>query len=172
MHVDFPAAELAGMADAAVLALHAGRVKILDIMGVQLLQFTQLDYVTKSNGGTGTDGITWAPIKPETLAARNKGKKNAGKFKGQHQIGVNTGLQRASARPGFTGADGRGGNVQIKADDSIEVGFGRSYSRHFDKRRKLMPEVLPPKWLETLEDIAAKQGGQLIDDALSGPGTT
>lgn len=38
--------------------------------GVALLGEIQRDFLTKSRGGTGRDGITWPPLKPETIARR------------------------------------------------------------------------------------------------------
>lgn len=41
-------------------------------MGVALLSQVQQDFVTKARGGTGRDGITWAPLKPATIARRRR----------------------------------------------------------------------------------------------------
>lgn len=38
--------------------------------GVALLSEVQRDFLVKSRGGTGRDGIKWAPLKPETIARR------------------------------------------------------------------------------------------------------
>ncbi|WP_431851384.1 hypothetical protein, partial [Allosphingosinicella sp.] len=43
----------------------------------------------------------------------------------QHSIGVDTGLQRASARPSFLGSDGKGGNVLQVTGNQVTVGYGR-----------------------------------------------
>jgi hypothetical protein len=54
--------------------------------GVALLSQIQQDFITKSRGGTGRDGIQWPPLKPETIAARRttKGeKKSLGIGKGE-----------------------------------------------------------------------------------------
>jgi hypothetical protein len=38
--------------------------------GVALLSQIQQDFITKSRGGTGRDGVTWKPLRPETIAQR------------------------------------------------------------------------------------------------------
>lgn len=245
MRVEFPASDLFQAADAAALALHQERRHMLEVMGVQLLQFAQLDYVTKARGGTGTDGVKWEPILVSTVLARLRRKaghlkskpvagstaakkpksvlivaktvkgnqalfsqlaaagvkfhdKKTGKViigdrarykagttlsntkaagnkrlkqaPGSYEIGVDTGLQRASAGPGFTAPDGKGGNIQKQDDTSITVGYGRSYSDAFDKHRKLFPDVMPEKWVEELQEIATKLGGTVIAESFKGSG--
>lgn len=39
-------------------------------VGVALLSQIQQDFLTKSRGGTGKDGVQWKPLKRETIAAR------------------------------------------------------------------------------------------------------
>lgn len=73
----------------------------------------------------------------------------------QYEIGVDTGLQRASAQPGFRGPDGQGGNV-LNVDTAalaVTIGFGRSYSGHFDNLRPLLPADLPEPWRSECEQI-------------------
>jgi len=47
--------------------------------GVALLSQVQQAFITKSRGGVGSDGISWPPLKPETIAARRtvKGERKA-----------------------------------------------------------------------------------------------
>lgn len=71
----------------------------------------------------------------------------------KHEIGVDTGLQRASAKPGYRGPDSKGGNVHRIDADEVTVGYGREYSGWFDEKRKLLPEELPDSWTEKLERI-------------------
>lgn len=242
--VIFPEAQLIGAVDAAALAIQQGRKETLEIIGTKLLSFSRLDYETKSRGGTGDDGVSWAPLKVSTILARmrkaghlksksiagskipkgvpispgqrsvgviartvkanqkllsaldkagvqfhdRKGKKIIGdraRYRtgthvtvgsatrnktvsfslGAYQIGVDTGLQRASAGPGYSSPDGKGGNIFKLTETSITVGYGRSYSKHFDKHRKLFPETLPAEWLKELEAITSERGGQLVADA-------
>lgn len=251
MQVQFPTNQLTGAADAAALALFQERKKLLEVVGIQLLQYAQLDYVIKARGGTGSDGIAWAPLQVATILARLRRKaghlkavpikdaklhssipvgktqkqvlvvartvkanqklfnqlvgagvqfhnpktgkaiigdrarykagtvlsgttKNASKTvkqtPGSYEIGVDTGLQRSSARPGFMASDSLGGNVQQMEADSITVGFGRSYSAAFDKHRKLFPEILPVAWVEELQAMVAEAGGQVIADTFKKEG--
>lgn len=71
-----------------------------------------------------------------------------------HEIGVDTGLQRASAKPGFQGGDGEGGNVLKVEGHRVTVGYGRSYSKYFDEKRPLLPSTLPRVWVGRLEEQA------------------
>lgn len=238
--VVFPARELSDAITATEVALLQSRRDILETIGVQLLSYAKLDYVTKSRGGTGTDGIKWAPIKVGTILARLRKaghiksrpvagtnrqtsvvaktvKANEALFKqlaragvkfrdkkgkvvkgnsprakagntvgvtkavrsksvtlspGSYQIGVDTGLQLNSASPGYKGNDGKGGNVFQQDDVSVTVGFGRSYSDYFDKHRKLFPDTLPDPWREGLEEIAAREGGKIVEDTLGNKGVS
>lgn len=45
-------------------------------IGFAALGDIQRDYVRKSRGGTGEDGVTWEPLKPATIAARRLGPKD------------------------------------------------------------------------------------------------
>lgn len=195
MGVDFPVAELTAGVDAAALALRQRRREVLESVGQQLLALAHQAYIDKARGGTGSDGIKWAPLKVATVLGRlrrkelkskkvikrskarhragtiltkGKAKSNKGNFSpGSHEIGVNTGFQKNSARPGYQGPDGRGGNIDQMLDgDSLLTGFGRGYSEYFDKHRPLLPEILPSEWLEELEQLVAKDGGQILADEL------
>lgn len=46
---------------------------ILESMALELLGKITTDFVTKSEGGTGEDGVQWKPLSPVTLALRRKG---------------------------------------------------------------------------------------------------
>ncbi|MDB5338403.1 MAG: hypothetical protein JWN70_4022 [Planctomycetaceae bacterium] len=195
MRVVFPEAELTAGIDAAALALRQRRRDVLERVGQELLELARQAYIDKSRGGTGSDGIKWAPLKVDTVRSRlprkqlkskkvvkgsqprhqagtivskGKAKSNTGNvMPGSSEIGVNTGFQRNSARPGYQGPDGKGGNIAKMLDeDSLLIGFGRIYSEYFDKYRPLFPEVIPPEWLEKLEEQVANDGGQILADEL------
>ena len=238
--VEFPVDQLTQAAAAVEQGLQQFRHNLLEQIGTQILSFVKLDYVAKSRGGTGTDGIKWAPIKVGTILARlrkaghlksrpvpgtnrrigvvaksvkaneslfrqlaragvkfrdkkgntvkgNRPRSKAGNTvgttkavrqksvklaPGSYQIGVNTGLQLNSAGPGYKGNDGKGGNVFEQDDVSVTVGFGRSYSGHFDKHRKLFPDTLPDAWRKDLEDMVATAGGKIIEDKLRNEGVS
>ncbi len=91
---------------------------------------------------------------------------------GAYQVGVDTGLQRASASPGFVGPDGKGGNVFRTDEVSFTVGFGRNYSVYFDRHRKLIPDTLPDAWLKQLEELAADRQAKVIDATLKEKGVS
>lgn len=46
---------------------------VLTAVGVAALSDIKNDFVRKSHGETGQDGVTWAPLKPATIAARRLG---------------------------------------------------------------------------------------------------
>lgn len=70
-----------------------------------------------------------------------------------YMIGVDRGLQRSSASPGFHSEEG--GNVFEQNDVSVTVGYGMNYSGHFDLHRKLFPDILPEPWFKELEEMVA-----------------
>lgn len=124
--------------------LLADRPTVLRTIGVAILSDSQQAYRTKSRGGVGSDGIRWSPLKPSTIAKKNRrGKQNAnrkttksGKARpagGIVAIGIDTGLQLASGSPGFNAAGG--GNILRITDRDVVIGYGRSYSRYFDEKR-------------------------------------
>lgn len=46
---------------------------VLLTLGFAALSDIKSDFVTKSRGGTGEDGVKWQPLKPETIARRRVG---------------------------------------------------------------------------------------------------
>ncbi len=66
-------AELLQLAEAYEVAagqVAANRPVVLDAIGVQNLSWAQQDYRKKSRGEQGGDGVTWAPVKSETVVGR------------------------------------------------------------------------------------------------------
>ena len=68
--VQFPKGQLNGAVDAVVAMLAKKRKETLEVIGIQLLSHIKLAYIEKSRGGTGEDGISWAPLKVSTILAR------------------------------------------------------------------------------------------------------
>lgn len=64
-------------------------------IGVALLSSIQTDFVTKSRGGTGQDGIKWKPMLPSSIASRRitAGEKKAAGIKGKRVRGLLTPAQ-------------------------------------------------------------------------------
>lgn len=179
--IKYPMAEIREKVKITQRELKAEKPKLLKVLGVQLLSFTKLDYETKGRGGTGTDGITWKPLAESTIeqktsreTAKPQKSKN-GRIKprktgsgkrmpalGSVQIGVDTGLQRASASPGFIGKDGKGGNLFQLDTNVVTVGYNRSYSGYFDEERSLLPKVLPEKWKKELDDLVQEWADDVV----------
>lgn len=75
-----------------------------------------------------------------------------------HEIGTDTGLQRASIQEAFkTATVTQHGNTA-----EITVGYWRQYSAAFDVKRPLIPEPIPNHWQERLERKAERWGGDLL----------
>lgn len=140
---------------------------LLTALGMRYLSFVSQDYERKGRGLTGEDGIQWAPLTSGYLKRRIKKNMKAkgakklttktGKLRptvGNVQIGVDTGLQRASITPGYQGAD----KIFRVEEVTVLVGFGRSYSKYFDIKRKLLSEKMPLLWFEVLADMAKEFG--------------
>lgn len=144
-------------------------------MGVYVLSQSQQAYRQKSRGQRGIDGIQWDPLKPSTIAKKNRrGKVNAkrkttksGKARplgGTVAIGIDTGLQLSSASPGFNASGG--GNIFRLTSTSITVGYGRSYSQYFDQLRPLLPNALPEKWEQECEAIVGRWAQEILSKEL------
>lgn len=149
---------------------------VLEALGVRVLSYAQQDYRTKSRGGRGSDGITWEPLAESTVnqkskrgaAKRQKNRKQtkSGKLRAVQRsmaIGIDTGLQQASASPGFQASGG--GNIFRLTNTEITVGYGRSYSEFFDEQRPLLPDVLPDAWRPELEGIVTRWAEKLMRGA-------
>lgn len=110
--------------------IEAGLPDIMLAIGEELTGFILEDFETKSRGGVGANGVQWAPLNEKTV------KKKAKRAKGgdtSTQIGVDTGLMRATVQPGFSDPDGKGGNVMEVSGGEVTVGFGRAYAKYFDE---------------------------------------
>jgi hypothetical protein len=72
-------------------------------IGIALLSQVQQDFITKSRGGIGRDGIKWKPMKPASIAARRitAGEKKAAGIKGKRTRGLLTTTQDAKWRKIF-----------------------------------------------------------------------
>lgn len=187
--------------------LRQQRPAVLHECGVQLLSLAREAYVTKSQGGTGSDGIQWAKLSRATIEQRvrsrgparqivaerkrlaeqiqtTKGKGAPARIKQlrarratlsarlqalvdaefqRHAIGIDTGLQLNSSQPGFIPADGQGGGLFQVGENFVTVGFARSYSRHFDEKRKLLPDSIPENWQRRLDAIVARHANQALE---------
>ncbi len=96
------------------------------------------------------------------------------KMTSSHQIGVDTGRLRDSSQPGYDGGDSKGGNLFEATEQSVKVGYGRTYAKFFDEKRKLLPaqDNVPQEWIAGLEKIAHRQTLRAMGEAFRGdPGT-
>ena len=143
-----------------------GITDVLEVVGIQLLSEIQIDYDIKSRGSTGAGGA-WRPLKPATTRRKNrrgKGRRTRSQRAraGSSAIGIDTGMQKNSATPGFRAADGEGGNIFEIGSADVTVGFGRSYSKFFDKDRTLIPDPLPQSWTDDLDDTVSEMLEELV----------
>lgn len=161
--VSFPTQKLQAKLRATKADLLAKKQECLRLVGVAVLSLQAQDYRTLSRGGTTADGRHWKALDPKTIkskARRGRGatSKRTTTKSGKalpvgdvSAIGIDTGLQQASGSPGFNAPGG--GNIFEVTGDRVTVGYGREYSKYFDKTRKLFPDKLPKAWLTTLRDV-------------------
>ena len=83
-----------------------------------------------------------------------------------YDIGVDTGLQRAAGSPGYRGEH----QIFTKDEVGVTVGYNMKYSKFFDRRRKLMPDQLPPDWFKEIESIAEKHIETTLENSLKKQG--
>ena len=151
--------------------------EVLEAVGVKVLSLSKVAYVEKSRGAKGSDGISWKPLAAATVKQKNKrGKRNFGRKAtksgkarpgmGQSAIGIDTGLQLSSASPGFSAAGG--GNIMEITNTTVTVGYGRSYSKYFDRVRKLMPAKLPAEWRKQCDAIVRRWMTKLLKGITNG----
>lgn len=151
--------------------------EVLEAVGVRVLSLSKQAYVVKSRGGRGSDGIDWKKLDDDTVKRKNRrGKRNAkrkttrsGKARpgmNQSAIGIDTGLQLNSASPGFTAAGG--GNLFELTSTTVTVGYARSYSKYFDRIRKLMPTKLPATWRKECDAIVRRWAAKIMKELTNG----
>jgi len=94
-----------------------------------------------------------------------------------YQIGVDQGLQRASAAPGFNDpakvwrlnpADGEGENLFRVDGGTVTLAYNRSYSAAFDSERPIFPEQLPQAWKDEAGDAVGDWADDRIKEAMGG----
>ena len=90
-----------------------------------------------------------------------------------YQIGVDTGLQRASAAPGFNDPHGVwrlsptdvfGQNLFEIDGGTVTIAYNRSYSEAFDAERPIFPETLPANWVSDAEDAVESWGDAIVQE--------
>jgi len=93
-----------------------------------------------------------------------------------YQIGVDTGLQRSAAAPGFADPhrvwkqippDDLGGNLFEIDAGAVVLGYDREYSSYFDYARPLFPDQLPDPWREDAEKAAGEAATEIVRDVLT-----
>jgi hypothetical protein len=138
-------------------------------LGTTLLSKVQQDFITKSRGGVGTDGVKWAPLSPKTIARRRKGPKGKGKKKKAAPAPVdilrNTGELLRSLSPGVdekpSGAPGQ--VFDVSRPGVIVVGTNKKPYHHKGipgrlPARPLWPVdgKIPGAWLPAIHLAAAR----------------
>jgi len=235
-NIGYPVAQVRKMTEAIANKMRERISEGAMAVGISVLGNAQQAYEAKSRHGTGSDGITWKELKPETLEARvrrrapsrriverraelaaeirnlthspGKAKTSKGRISeaariatkiktlrqkrddlkkqhealvaaeiGNHQIGVDTGLQRASASPGFSDphgiwskspVDSLGQNLFVVNGGEVAIGYHRDYSAAFDAVRPLFPDTLPTEWRADAEEIAHEWASEVIR-SVAGP---
>ncbi len=139
LEIKMPMDEIRRLTTEAVKSLESRSVirrKLADTLKLLI----QRDFLRKSLGQTGDDGIRWKPLKPSTV-----------KQKGTPVIGIETWdlYQSLNVTTG-------GGSL---AD--VTASFDSPHAEFFDATRPLLPSVAPDAWTKALgtevEDWAQKQ---------------
>lgn len=152
--------------------IQSERRELLQAVGVTVLALNQADYRVLSRGGSASDGRRWPALDPKTEKRKAaRGRKPGSKQTtatgvalpsgGPSSIGIDTGLQFSSGSPGYSIPGG--GNIFEIGVDSVKVGYGRSYSKYFDIKRKLVPDTLPEGWQSMLNKVVQQWMQQIID---------
>lgn len=135
---------------------------VLKVVGIQLLAWAKVDYVSRSRGKADAAGNKWRPIKPETVDNRNrrlaafkalKTRDSRRRFlqnargKG-FQIGVDRGLLLASLQ--LAGK----GNVFEAAGLMLTFGTNIEYAEFYDAGRPILFEnMVTPDRLKQIEAL-------------------
>lgn len=119
------------------------------------------DYRTGKKLGEGKRNKTQA-----VLAKREKNSLSNTVNVSGYDIGVDTGLQRAAGSPAYRGDH----QTFTKTEVSVTVGYNMKYSKHFDKRRKLLPDEVPEEWMKELDSIVEKHLGAKLEQAFKANG--
>ena len=153
-------------------------------IGVAALSDIKADFVKKARGGTGEDGVKWAPLKPATIARRRATKADLrnhkkGKIKlSERQVEIlrDTGVLPNSLSPGQLGGGAlptnysppgvEGGDAQVlrTVADGCFVGTTVPYAyvhQHGSKKRNIparpfLPRVIPAKWAARWASVASR----------------
>lgn len=133
-------------------ALDAEQHELLTILGEYLVTRICSDYETKSRGGTGEDGISWAAPKLRAGSGNARPRKNT--------IGIRTGRQIASIQFEVQGS----GNADSPA--IVLAGASTNYAAKFDRLRPITTDSLPEKWLSELEVKIEDHANEVVERAL------
>lgn len=140
---DFDARSAISALSALRQRLEAEKPALLRAVGRRVLQRAHEAFLVKAAGGTGEDGLRWAPLTARYVQQRKSGS----------AIGVRSGVLR----------DPRFDRLEVD-QDSVLVGFGDPHAEFFDEVRPLMPGRLPDPWYREANDFlqsrldAAAQG--------------
>lgn len=89
---------------------------------------------------------------------------------GPSQIGVDTGIMRNSSTPGYRGSTTVGTKTRTSANlfeirgAEVTVGYNSNYAKHFDKVRPLMPERIPRRWQNALDQQAQEWADKITKE--------
>ena len=130
--LEFEASQVMQELEAIRARMVANRPQLLRAWGRNLLDRTHRDFAIKSRGGTGSDGIKWAPLKPATIR-RKRGA----------AIGIRSGELEQPV-----------GDLLRVTGNQVEAGYADPHAEFFDERRPLMPIPIPDSWHQHLEKMA------------------
>lgn len=114
-------------------------------LSTALLSQVQQDFVVKSRGGVGRDGVRWAPLKPATLAARARARGKAAAGAGKADVLRDTGRLLRSLTPGVDGVARGPDQVVRTLPGAVVVGTNVPYAEYHQTGTRHLPArpVLP-----------------------------
>jgi hypothetical protein len=116
----------------------------------------------KGKFGTGTTIGLKKGRKTGTVAETLK--KIVSPTAGGYEIGRDTGKQINTLQPGKSGDAGP--SILVESN-TVTVGAAMSYSPHFDRQRPIIPEHLPQKWLDELQEQATEYAAEIVEVELN-----
>ena len=118
----FPETAIRELVDAGQRAARQGVQDATEQAVPVLRQLVESDFDTKATGGIGAAGIRWDRNQPETV-----------RRKGSAVVGIESGAMRDSLQVSRVG-------------EAVDIRFTAPHGQHFDARRQLLPDTLPPEW--------------------------
>lgn len=121
--------------------IESAKPQIVADCGSRLVGLAKLYFNTLYSGGTAVDGRKWQPLKESTILKRRSMARRGKLAASALAMGVVTGEMRRSLTSQVSG-------------NRVRVLYTSKTQNFFTHSRPLLPDRLPPSWLQALEEIA------------------